>query len=386
MIVFLLACGGPAPPADVAVEEVAAAEDPCLGHPCQVPPPAPADPSKGLAPYEVPLPDNVVAMPVPDGNPLTHAGVALGRHLFYDPLLSGNDRQACASCHVQERSFTDPRPQSVGSEGAPLPRNSMALVNLAWTAPYFWDGRVQSLEELALQPIERPDEMNQDLARLVDELTSHPAYPALFEAAFPGEPIGPDTISKALAQFLRTLVSFNSPADLVGRPDAGLTELQMEGMKLAAGGLPRNGPTIPDLCDACHAHAAGLKEARGMGLFTISEPRGNGLPIGEDAGVFELSGVEADRGRFLVPTIRNLSVTAPYMHDGRFETLEDVVGHYDDSIVFGPGLDPPLAQDGTPLRLGMSDHERKAVAAVLGAFTDPVFLEAPAFSDPGPPQ
>ncbi len=355
---------------------VSAAEDQpvgtCLGHPCVVPPAPIADPSRGLTPYVVPVPTYVEDLPVPADNPLTHAGVDLGRRLFYDPLLSGNGTQSCASCHRQDLAFTDGKAVSVGAEGRALDRNSMSLVNLAWSAPYFWDGRAPTLEILALQPIAHPDELNQDLDALIEELRAHPDYPARFAAAFPAQGLAQETVARALAQFLRTLVSFNSRADLLDEGGTELTPLELRGNALMVDGLPKGAPDrVQDICDACHKHSAGVKNAASeMGLFTTAELKNNGL--------------EAD-GRFKVPTIRNVALTAPYMHDGRLADLDAVLVHYNEQMVGGPELEEPLGRGGQPKRMDMAAEDRAAVAAMLGVFTDPVFLVNPAYSDPFAP-
>ena len=351
-----------------------------------MPLPQAADPSLGLTPYVVPLPAYMETLPAPADNPLTHAGVDLGRRLFYDPVLSGSDTISCASCHHQERSFADRRGVSVGESGKPLARNTMALVNLAWTAPYFWDGRVETLEDLVPQPIEHPDEMAEDMVHLMSQLEGHPDYPGRFEAAFPGEGISQETLSKAIGQFLRTLVSFNSRADLIDSGRVELSELEMRGNEIMTGGLPMGAPDrVPDICDGCHKHSAGVKGGDSeMGLFTVSEPRGNGLPLVDgDLGVGRFTGVAADEGRFIVPSIRNLSVTAPYMHDGRLDDLDAVLLHYNEQMAASASLDEPLARDGVPLRMAMGPEDRAAVVAMLGVFTDEHFLENPAFADPG---
>jgi len=351
------------------------------GQPLMAPLAEVADPSKGLAPYEVPVPDWMSPPPSPPDNPPTHAGVDLGRHLFYDPLLSGNDTQSCGSCHHQERSFADRRGVSIGSTGKRLARNAMPLVNLAWTAPYFWDGRAPTLEALVPIPIQHPDEMNEDMDTLIGQLSEHPDYPARFEAAFPGEGITEGTISKAVAQFMRTMVSFNSRADLLDAGLTELTELEMRGNALMVDGLPKGAPDrVQDICDACHKHSAGVKGgSSNMGLFTVSKLKTNGLPIedGDDDGA---------GGRFMVPSIRNLTVTAPYMHDGRFEDLTQVVEHYNTQMVASTHLEPPLAKDGQPQKMRMNEEDVAATVAMIGIFTDPHFLTNPAYGSPFPPE
>ena len=336
----------------------------------------PADPSLGRTPYPVPVPSWMTPPPVPPDNPLTQAGVDLGRHLFYDPLLSGADTQSCGSCHHQERSFTDRRGASTGETGKVLPRNAMPLMNLAWTAPYFWDGRAPTLEALVPIPIAHPDEMNEDMDTLIAQLQAHPDYPSRFESAFPGEGISEATISKAIAQFLRTLVSFNSRADLLDAGLADLTEQEIRGNALMVDGLPKGAPDrVQDICDACHKHSAGvIDEGSSMGLFTTSELKSNGLPLD--------SGDVGDSGRFVVPSIRNITVTAPYMHDGRFDDLMSVLEHYNTQMVASSELEHPLAKDGQPRTMALNADDKAAVAAMIGIFTDPHFLTNPAYSSP----
>jgi len=333
-----------------------------------VPVPEAADPARGLEPYTVPLPDYIEAMPVPEDNPLTHAGVALGRHLFYEPRLSGNNKQACASCHQQPRSFTDGLAVSLGSEGQPADRNAMALVNLAWTAPYFWDGRAPTLEALVPVPIQRPDEMNQPMDELLVELHANPLYLDLFEAAFPGEGITEETLSKALAQFLRTLVSFNAPIDALESEEIVISELEQRGIDLMLRGFPKSDP-VPDMCDACHSHRAGVEAdaVERNGIYTTNEKKNNGL--------------EADLA-MVVPTIRNIAVTGPYMHDGRLASLDAVLSHYDGGLVAGPELEPPLSREGAPMGMELSTAEREELIALMGLFTDKAFLNNPAFGPP----
>lgn len=342
-----------------------------------------ADPSLGQTPYPLSLPSWMEPPPMPADNPLTHAGVDLGRHLFYDPLLSGNNTQACAGCHRQSLSFTDGRQFSVGAEGRPATRNAMALVNLAWSAPYFWDGRAETLEALVPIPIQHPDEMNQSLPALMVELQQHPDYPARFENAFPGEGITEATVSKAMAQFLRSLVSFRSRADRLDAGEITLTALEVRGNELMVDGLPKDAPDrVQDICDACHKHSAGvIGAASEMGLFTTAEYKTNGLVTG-DLGRLASTGDEADRGTFKIPTIRNLTVTAPYMHDGRFADLDAVVDHYNTGIAAIPGLEAPLGKDGKPQKMLLNDDDKAAIVAILGIFTDDEFLVDPAFSDP----
>lgn len=335
-------------------------------------------------PYAVQLPANVAPMPVPADNPLTVEGVELGRHLFYDPILSGDNTKSCASCHEQGRGFTDGRVTAIGVRGQKVRRNTMALVNLAWSAPYFWDGRAATLEELVPIPIRARDELDQDLDALVAELQAHRDYPAWFARAFPGEPISPAAVGKAIAQFLRILVSFDSPIDRFHRGEYRMTEQEQRGQKLLSDPLPRGAPEERrDLCDRCHRHDAGLLSPDGFGMFTDGTFRNNGLAPGGDRGRGEATRKLEDDRRFKVPTIRNIAVTGPYMHDGRFATLADVLRHYNGGI--GDGADEVLTYHGAAARFGLSEQELADVAASLALFTDERFLTNPAYSNPFEP-
>ncbi|MCB9765273.1 MAG: cytochrome-c peroxidase [Alphaproteobacteria bacterium] len=360
----------------------------CTGSAPSPPPPdpPPSNPS-GLTPYVVHVPAHVTPMPVPADNPLTVEGVALGRYLFYDPLLSGDDDFACASCHLQRYAFTDGLPRAVGTYGEPVQRNTMALINLAWEERFFWEGRASTLEEQVLIPIQDPRELAQDLPTLLDELRAHPDYPARFQAAFPGQPLNEETLAKALAQFVRALVSFDAPIDRLRDDAYALSPLEQRGTDLLSMTLPQGDPDgVPDLCNECHDQHRGVRqpaEADMMGLFSDARFRNSGLEApAVDPGREAVTGDPADRGRFRVPTIRNIAVTGPYMHDGRFATLEEVLHHYNEHLVDSGNLDPLLQRDGAPLRLNLSDDDIAAMVAALKLFTDEGFLTDPRFSDP----
>ena len=311
-------------------------------------------------------------MPIPDDNPLTHAGVSLGRRLFYDVRLSGDDTVACGTCHQQERAFTDGRVVSEGVQGRKGTRNAMSLVNLAWTAPYFWDGRAPTLEALVPIPIGDPNEMDQDMGALVEELAADPDYVEHFATAFPDEGLTEKTVARALAQFLRILVSFDSGFDHIEERE--LAGREMRGEMLLRSGMPKGDPeAVVDFCNACHRQSHGIREgARGTGTFSLDEQRVNGIERGP-----------SDPARFDVPTVRNIAVTGPYMHDGRFSDLAAVVTHYDQQVRAVEGLEHPLLLRGEPVRLNLDAADRDGLVAVFELLTDPVFLHEPVFADPG---
>lgn len=299
----------------------------------------------------------------PSGNRITNPGAALGRVLFYDVRLSRDDRIACAGCHRQEFGFGDTARFSPGHVGRPLARHTMALANARFNAAgrFFWDERAASLEAQVLQPIADSMEMGLDPDALVRKLAATSFYPALFTAAFGSPEITRDRIAAALAQFVRSLVSARSRVDAVyatgTAPDPTLlTASEREGLQLFM--------TIG--CIGCHR----------TGAFFADKATNNGLDsIPADTG--------AGAGRFKPPSLRNVAVRPPYMHDGRFTTLRQVVEFYDHGVHDAPGLDPRLrGADGRPRRLHLSPNQIDALVAFMGALTDTTFLRDPRFSDP----
>lgn len=302
-------------------------------------------------------PDNLgETIPSPPHNPMTAAGVALGRRLFFDPRLSGDDRIACASCHDPERAYSDPRPASVGASGEPLPRNAPPLINLAWHEGYFWDGGAKNLESQIYGPLTSPDEMDQDLDELLDELRADDSYPAMFAAAF-SDGITLGNLARAIAQFERSLVSASSRYDrfVRGEPGGGLSDLEQQGLAL-----------VRAKCSPCHT----------TDLFTDGGYHNNGLDpaFAEDDerlawGRGRISRDPRDLGKYKTPTLRNLARTAPYMHDGRFDTLPEVLEHYRGGVVASPTLDEALRR-GDALGIALDDDDVAAILAFLRTLDD----------------
>lgn len=338
----------------------------------------------------------------PIDNPITDAGAFLGRVLFYDRLLSANGRVACASCHQQGRGFSDPRPRSMGFDGAPTRRHSMGLVNLRYyeRGRMFWDERAATLEEQVLQPIQDPVEMGLDLNELVLRVESASYYPALFQRAFGDVEVSSERISKALAQFVRSMTSFGS------RYDEGVAQAQSLADAFPNFSASENrgkalffGVGRPDLrgsCGTCHLRGnelapppPGLPPAPAPGnraFFFVDQPRHNGLPERDgDDGFAETTGDPRDEGRFKSPSLRDVALTAPYMHDGRLPDLQAVMNFYDRGIQPHPNLDPALRNpDGSPLRFRFGPTERADVIAFLRTLTG-TSLQDPKFSSPFPP-
>ena len=315
--------------------------------------------------------------PIPDlprDNPLTVERVELGKTLFFDKRISINDAQSCADCHLPEKAFADNRRTARGAEGEFGPRNSMPLFNLAWKKEFFWDGRAKSLRAQVLLPIQNPIEMHQSLTNLVAKLKSEKAesakrkaemdYPSLFTAAFGSPEITAEKISLALENYLLTLTSFNAKFDRVLRGEEKFTPDEQRGFELFSTEYdPRRGQFGAD-CFHCH----------GGPLFQSQSFANNGSDGAfKDLGREQVTGKASDRGKFAVPSLRNIALTAPYMHDGRFRTLAEVIEHYSTGVVRSATLDPNLAKHpdgGVPLMAA----DKRALVAFLKTLTDAQYI------------
>lgn len=307
-------------------------------------------------------------------NPLTLEGITLGRALFYDPILSGDNTQSCASCHNPVDAFTDNgKIFSTGITGAIGSRNSMPIFNLMWNNRYFWDGRAATLRQQVLMPIQDPVEMHENLPNAIAELSASSAYKERFGKAFGDEQITAERMAKALEQFLFTMVSARSKFDLATLGMAQLTPEEQRGLNIFRGEFSPPGSGRPAGGDCFHCH--------GTSLFTNNQFMNNGLDdTFTDLGFELVTGDTADRGKFKVPTLRNIALTAPYMHDGRFATLEEVVDHYNSGVKDSPTLDPNMkSQNGG---LGLNPQQKADLVAFLKTLTDTAFINNPAFQDP----
>jgi cytochrome c peroxidase len=301
--------------------------------------------------------------PIPDlprDNPLIQERVTLGAKLFHDPILSRDGTISCASCHQQAHAFSDPRRFSLGVDGQIGNRHAMPLFNLAWKSSFFWDGRAPSLRAQPWVPIQQHNEMDNTPARVIAKLAASSAYPPLFLAAFGSPEVTREKIGLAFENYLLTLTSYNAKFDQAMRGQATLTPEEKRGLQLFMTEYdPRTGQYGAD-CFHCHGGA----------LFTDHQFHNNGLELApEDAGRYLVTHDEADRGKFATPSLRNLTHTGPYMHDGRFTTLEEVVAHYDHGVVRSPTLDPNLAKhpdDG--LKLSIPDQQ--AIVAFLKTLSE----------------
>ena len=314
----------------------------------------------------------------PADNPLTVAGVELGRHLFYEKALSLNNTKSCGSCHQQSKAFTDGLARAEGVNGARHPRSAMPLQNLLWEPNLTWDGVSTSLEQQARMPIENMVELHQPLSIGVARLQQLPKYPPLFGKAFGTSKITEENTLKALAQFERTLISSNSRYDRYRRGERSLLSAdEVRGLQLFS--IHPNGRLRGGNCSDCH----------GGELQTDHNFRNNGLDATfTDLGLGSQTGKPTDKGRFRVPSLRNIALTAPYMHDGRLATLEAVLDHYNEHVQLNsPNLDPLLLNTtNDPLQqsrnLELTAQEKAQIIAFLHTLTDDTFVQDPRFAEP----
>ncbi len=316
-------------------------------------------------PFELEIPEGFPSMTIPDDNPMTLEGVALGRKLFHDPILSRDNTQACASCHNAEFSFTDNGNRfSTGIDGIAGNRNSMAIINIGWMDELFWDGRAEGVEIQALEPVPNPIEMHLNWTEAMAKLNAHEEYPQLFFDAFGKYDIDSSMVVKAIAQFERTMISSDSKWDRYLRGEAQLTPAEAMGFEVFF--------TEKGDCFHCHATI----------LFTDNLPHNNGLDATHaDPGYASITGNANDMGKFKTPTLRNIVYTAPYMHDGRFETLEEVIDFYSEGVKWSPTIDPlmkKVEQGGVKL----TDQEKASLIAFLKTLTDTTFISNPDYSAP----
>ena len=334
----------------------------------------------------------------PDDNPVAPEKAELGRYLFYDPRLSGNGTQSCSSCHRPELAFTDGRVAAEGSTGQLHPRNSPTLTNVAYNATLTWANPILTeLEQQILVPLFNEDPTELGATGREDELLARLAadeqYAGLFAAAFPAErgPYDWDHVVRALATFVRTLVSGNSAFDRFAYLDDGaaLSPEARRGMELffserlechhCHGGFnfTESSVHVGSAFPAARFHNTGLYNLDGRGAYPAN-----------NTGLFSVTGLPQDMGRFRAPTLRNVALTAPYMHDGSIATLEEVVRFYEAGgrlITEGPyagdGRENPL-KSGLVTGFSLADEEREALVVFLESLTDDEFLVNPRFADP----
>lgn len=335
----------------------------------------PPPPVYDATPYDFKF-GNLAAPTLPSDNALTVQGVKLGRSLFYETQLSKDGSQSCASCHRQPDGFSDSLRFSLGVEGLEGKRQAMPVFNMAWhTNEFFWDGRAHLLRDQALLPIQDPLEMNETLENVVAKLSADTAYTNQFVRAFGDMTINPERISLALEQFMNSIVSYNSKYDQYLAGTAQLTESEERGRELY---FAEYNPFFPALsgadCQHCHG---GDNFENDLYMNNGLDLESNISDLGREMATMDAS----DRGKFKVPSLRNVAVTAPYMHDGRFKTLEEVIDHYDHGLQPSPTLDPALENTrGTGLML--SDQDKTDLVNFLKTLTDQDFLTEEAYKSP----
>lgn len=343
-------------------------------------PPVPLNYASQSLPPFLTAPNIAGQINTPADNQVTDWGATLGRVLFYDKSLSINNSISCASCHKQENGFTDNTVLSRGFNNGTTARHSMSLVNAIYypNRRFFWDERAATLEQQVLIPVQDAVEMGMRLDTLVNRLRTTPHYPFLFEKAFGNSTINTDRVSKALSQFIRSMISYRSKFDtgfaaIAPGSNIGNTNFTNYTASENRGKALFFSPQTS--CGACH----------GTQTFTTPRAENNGLEaVLIDRGVGSITNNPADNGKFKVPSLKSIALTAPYMHDGRFATLEQVIEHYNSGVQFHPNLSPQLRNGaGTGAkRLNLTQQQKDDLLAFLKTLTDNGLLSDAKFSTP----
>jgi len=322
-------------------------------------------------PYSLEIPvlfaDKLIAPIIPADNPLTQEGVALGKKLFFDTILSGDETQSCASCHDPKKSFTDQQQFSNGVNDNLGTRNAMPLFNLAWNFDerFAWDGKEFSLEKQALEPVSNPIEMHGNWENITKKLQNNLEYKDLFLRAFGTSIIDSTLVTKAIAQFERTLISGNSKFDKYLRGEINLTPEEQNGFDVFMD---------ESKGDCFHCHGSDNNP-----IWSDNKFHNNGLDnVFVDLGLGKITGDPKDNGKFKSPSIRNLAFTAPYMHDGRFATLEEVINHYSEGLKRSPTIDP-LMKKVDEGGVHLSTQDKSNLKAFLQTLSDYDFINNPTF-------
>jgi cytochrome c peroxidase len=333
--------------------------------------PDPIDKVYSPTAFNVEVPTYFPPYPVNANNELTVEGIALGKRLFYDKILSGDNTQSCASCHQQAANFVDKEVRfSEGIDGSLGKRNAMTLSNLAYSKAFFWDGRAASIEEQVLMPIQDPSEMHETLVNAVSELQNHEQYPDLFFDAFGTNTVSEENLSKALAQFVRSIISYSFKLAPGGTGRAYRDAQQERGFMVYLD---------EEKGDCFHCHTVTL-------MNTDFRFVNNGVNDGNatDLGLFGVTANENDKHKFKTPTLLNIKYTAPYMHDGRFNSLEEVIDFYDTGFHVTPSLDPNIRkhadQNGKPIPRLWSEQDKKDLIYFLESLVDEDLLVDPAYA------
>ncbi len=313
---------------------------------------------------------------LPADNQLTEQKVLLGRMLFHETMLSKDGSQACASCHLQVDGFSDPERFSLGVEGLRGNRQAMPVFNMAWhTNQFFWDGRANLLRDQALKPIQDPLEMNETLENVIAKLGDSKMYRDQFVRAYDSEEVTEEKLALALEQFMLSIVSNQSKYDRYLAGEEELTESEERGRMLFE---TEYNPFFPDLSGADCVHCHGGKN------FENDQYMNNGLDTDAnftDIGREKVTLSSADRAKFKVPSLRNVAITAPYMHDGRFQTLEQVINHYNQGIRNSSTVDPTV-ENTRETGLFLTPQDKMDLINFLHTLTDEVMMNEPAYQSP----
>ena len=324
--------------------------------------------------YTLIIPSHFPQLDIPSDNPLTKNGVQLGRHLFYDPILSSDSTISCSSCHLQEGNFTDNTVFSKGVDGALGHRNSMSLLNVAYgNKGFFWDGRARTLEDQVLIPVEDINEMANSWETVVERMMDHEDYPEMFRKSFGiknKNEITKELITKAIAQFERIMIS--NGMSKFDRVEAGLdvyTDQELLGRDL----FFDENPDVPDAeCNHCHSIPLTTSNA----FFNNGLDEAPNLTEFSDLGLGKITGKISDNGKFKAPSLRNIAFSAPYMHDGRFSSIEEVVEHYNSGGKNSPNKDPLIRP------LGLTMEYKNALISFIKTMEEPEIIEDSKFSNP----
>ncbi len=308
-------------------------------------------------------------MPVYDmsKNPVTEAGFELGKKIFYDGKLSRDGTISCAECHAQSYAFTHHgHTLSHGIDNRIGTRNAPPIQNTAFMRSFFWDGGVFDLDLFPIAPITNPVEMDEELGNVLKKLRADPAYTARFKEAYGSEEITTERFLKALSQFMNALISDNSKYDKYIRKETGgeMSADELEGLAL-----------FKQKCSSCHQEP----------LFSDEKFHNNGLDISFrdiDYGRYNITGERQDRYTFKTPSLRNIAFTAPYMHDGRFNTLEDVLNHYQNDMSYSLNLDPVFFYGDNKRGIEMTDDEKSKIILFLKTLSDKEFITDKRFAAP----
>lgn len=314
--------------------------------------------------FDLVYPSNFPSPNIPNDNPTTFEGVNLGRHLFYDPILSSDNSVSCASCHKQEYAFGDNTQYSFGVNNSIGSRNASTIINSAFQLEYDWDGKSSSLETQAIRPIFNEIELhNNNWTEIVERIELSEFYSEMFCQAFGSTDIDSLKILNAIAQFQRTIISTNSKFDKWLRGELAFTDEEIDGFNIFS--------TERGDCFHCHP----------IGLFTDNLFHNNGLDeTYTDLGRYEVTSNPLDQASFKSPTLRNIEFSSPYMHDGRFATLDEVIDFYDFGGYDSPNVDPLMKYVGQGLLL--SQQEKDNLKAFLLTLSDDEFINNPDFSNP----